>query len=252
MNCDQRAIRFSCLGSSLVGIIDLPERPLPRALLMVATQRHSRLGPQRQFAMLARALARRGFAVMRFDRRGVGDSEGCDYNDSDVRAAVHELCEQVPTVHEVLLLAAGSSAAIATASSCARLDARVCALLLLDPRRRAGRRSKQALSADSPAPAPAPIGAALYWRRAALPRRGASAAARLAALAAQLCAFPGRVLIIGAADDAAAPTEWRQLRSQVERLGASARVQFVEQPCSGAADTDADTAASCASWIASW
>ncbi|MDB5960790.1 MAG: hydrolase 1, exosortase system-associated, partial [Massilia sp.] len=172
MKCDQRAIRFNCLGSSMVGIIDLPERPLPRGVLVVAGQPWSRLGAQRQFAMLARALARRGFAVMRFDRRGVGDSEGCDYNDSDVRAAVHEFCEQVPLVREVVLLAPGSGAVIdnivATASACARVDARVRALLLLDPRRRGarGERVKTAHMLAQANAAPAPIGAALYWRRA--------------------------------------------------------------------------------------
>ena len=88
MKCDQRAVRINCLGSSMVGIIDLPERPLPRGVLVAAGHPYSRLGARRQFAMLARSLARRGIAVMRFDRRGVGDSEGCDINDSVVRAAL--------------------------------------------------------------------------------------------------------------------------------------------------------------------
>ena len=278
MNCDQRAIRFSCLGSSMVGIIDLPERPLPRAVLVVAGQPDSRLGAQRQFAMLARALARRGFAVMRFDRRGIGDSEGCDYNDSDVRAAVQELCEQVPAIEEVVLLAPGSAAAIATASACARIDERVCALLLLDPRRRSGRRADRTLA--PPTPAPAPIGAALFWRRAQAPRRAVGSAARLAALAEQLCAFPGRVLVVGADDQASvplapgqAPTELHQLRALIERSDGAARVRIVDAGTLGVAgagagdwagpgpglglglgtsDAECARVATCADWMVSW
>ncbi|WP_426197477.1 alpha/beta fold hydrolase [Massilia sp. DWR3-1-1] len=263
MNCDQRAIRFNCLGSSMIGIIDLPERPLPRGVLVVAGQPDSRLGAQRQFAMLARALARRGFAVMRFDRRGVGDSEGCDYNDSDVRAAVQEFCQQVPGVREVVLLAPGSGSAIATASACARIDPRVRALLLLDPRRRANA-ARTAHMLAPPVPAPAPIGAALFWRRSQPPRRGPSSGARLAGLAEQLCAFPGQVLVVAATSAWAGPTpaqaEVRQLRALVERAGTSNRVQIIDdaapapadRAAGGRLDGDALRAATCASWMVSW
>ena len=30
MNAEQRALRFNCNGSGLVGIVEVPERPLPR------------------------------------------------------------------------------------------------------------------------------------------------------------------------------------------------------------------------------
>lgn len=280
MNCDQLAIRFNCHGSGMVGIIDLPERPLPRGVLVVAGQPYSRLGAQRQFAMLARALARRGIAVMRFDHRGVGDSEGCDYNDSDVRTAVQEFCEQVPSVREVVLLAPGSGAPgeniIATASACARLDRRVRALLLLDPRRRGGRRAAHLLAA--PTRAPAPIGAALFWRRAQTPRRSHSSqhGARLAGLAEQLCAFPGQVLVMagagagaaaisGAARETPAAAELLQLRALVARADHGGRVSIVDDGAGAApaaidaaggdcarSDADSARADACASWIVSW
>lgn len=280
MNCEQLAIRFNCHGSGMVGIIDLPERPLPRGVLVVAGQPYSRLGAQRQFAMLARALARRGIAVMRFDHRGVGDSEGCDYNDSDVRTAVQEFCEQVPSVREVVLLAPGSGAPndniIATASACARLDRRVRALLLLDPRRRGGRRATHLLAA--PTRAPAPIGAALFWRRAQTPRRSHSSqhGARLAGLAEQLCAFPGQVLVMagagvaagelaGGAREAPAAAELLRLRVLVARADHGRRVSIVDDSAGmapaaiGAAggdcarsDADSARADACASWIVSW
>lgn len=219
MKYDQRALRFNCLGSSMVGIIDLPERPLPRGVLVAAGNPYSRLGARRQLAMLARALARRGIAVMRFDRRGVGDSEGCDNNDSDVRAALQEFCNQVPALQEVVLLSPGGSAAIATARACAMGDARVRGLLLLTPWRRGNRRrgtqlegvaANYALAAEIQArPTQAgvpsltlvssPDAAELYWRRAAVtPIRssGRSKQRSLAVLAEQLCSFPGLVLVV--------------------------------------------------------
>jgi len=221
MKCDQRAVRITCLGSSMVGIIDLPERPLPRGVLVAAGHPYSRLGARRQFAMLARSLARRGIAVMRFDRRGVGDSEGCDNNDSDVRAALQEFCDQVPALQEVVLLAPGGSAAIATARACAAADARVRGLLLLTPWRRGNARhapqldaviadktgsglSRRGTPAGKPAGAPALTlvssadAAALYWRRTPAPVRAGvrGREASLALLAEQLCGFPGPVLVV--------------------------------------------------------
>ena len=226
MKCDQRALRFNCQGSSMVGIIDLPERPFPRGVLVAAGHPYSRLGARRQFAMLARALARRGIAVMRFDRRGVGDSEGCDNNDSDVRAALQEFCDQVPALQEVVLLTPGGSAAIATARACAAGDARIRGLLLLTPWRRGNRRRPPQLDAVADALADgladdaalqsqrpgrraatgAPSltlvsstdAAARYWRRAAVPRPVSrrNGERNLAVLAEQLSSFPGPVLVV--------------------------------------------------------
>lgn len=263
MKCDQRAVRFTCLGSSVVGIIDLPERPLPRGVLVVAGHPYSRLGARRQFAMLARALARRGIAVMRFDRRGVGDSEGCDYNDSDVRAALQEFCDQVPTLQEVVLLSPGGSAAIATARACAAADPRVCALLLLAPWGRSRRAQAPQLAAVNESQlrdsAPPRTGtpsltlvsshdaAAVYWRRAPPPSRVRRSAGRnLALFAEQLCGFPGPVLVVAGEGDAAARSagsrsetsahersrqaELAQLANLVTRAGGGSRVRIVAQP----------------------
>jgi pimeloyl-ACP methyl ester carboxylesterase len=263
VKCDQRAVRFTCTGSSVVGIIDLPERPLPRGVLIAAGHPYSRLGARRQFAMLARALARRGIAVMRFDRRGVGDSDGCDYNDSDVRAALQEFCDQVPLLQEVVLLSPGGSAAIATARACAAADPRVCGLLLLAPWGRSRRTQAPQLAAVNdhqlteimPPRAQVPAltlvsahdAAAVYWRRAPAPSRVRPSAGRnLALFAEQLSAFPGPVLVVAGEGDAAARpaasrseasahergrrAELAQLASLVTRAGGGARVRIVAQP----------------------
>ena len=64
---------------SLVGIVTLPERPdhgqdLPAIILLNAGLAH-RVGPQRLYVKMARHMASQGFAVLRFDFSGIGDSE---------------------------------------------------------------------------------------------------------------------------------------------------------------------------------
>lgn len=50
----------------------------PRAALIVSGGVQTRVGPHRLFTALAEALGNQGVAALRFDRRGVGDSEGED------------------------------------------------------------------------------------------------------------------------------------------------------------------------------
>ncbi len=62
--------------SSLVGVLTHPERPSDRsAVLLLNAGLIHRVGPSRLYVKLARALAREGFAVLRFDLSGVGDSD---------------------------------------------------------------------------------------------------------------------------------------------------------------------------------
>jgi pimeloyl-ACP methyl ester carboxylesterase len=63
---------------ALVGIVTLPEAAerdtaLPALLLLNSGMLH-RVGPGRLYAKLARALAKKGFLVLRFDLSGIGDS----------------------------------------------------------------------------------------------------------------------------------------------------------------------------------
>jgi exosortase A-associated hydrolase 1 len=136
MKFDQRALRFCCAGSCLVGIIDVPERPIERGLLVVTDAAQYRVGGHRQFALLSRTLAGRGIPVMRFDHRGCGDSEGeardCDALDEDIRAAMAEFFMQAPEMKEVVLWGLGRAAA--AAALYAPSDPRVRGLILLNPR----------------------------------------------------------------------------------------------------------------------
>jgi len=135
MNYTQRALRFSCGGSFLVGIIDVPERPLARGVLVIAGGPQYRVGGHRQFALLARMLAQRGIPVMRFDHRGMGDSEdevrSFDAIDDDVHAAIGEFSRQMPKMEEVVIW--GLCDAATAAALYAHTDVRVHGLILLNP-----------------------------------------------------------------------------------------------------------------------
>ncbi len=135
MKFDPRALRFTCQGSCLVGIVDVPERPLPRGVLVLTGGPQYRVGGHRQFTLLARMLAPRGIPVMRFDHRGMGDSEGAPraYDDigDDVRAAMKEFFMQVPEMKEIVIW--GLDDAATAAALYAHTDARVRALVLLNP-----------------------------------------------------------------------------------------------------------------------
>ena len=75
----QRPILIDCAGQRLVGLLHLPpERGLakPLGLLIPVGGPTYRVGAARQYVALGHAVAQAGFEVLRFDYRGVGDSEG--------------------------------------------------------------------------------------------------------------------------------------------------------------------------------
>lgn len=135
MNIMQRALHFHCQGSALVGIIDVPERPIGRGVLVVTGEAQYRVGSHRHFTLLARLLAPRGIPVMRFDCRGAGDSEGeprafGGIND-DIGAAIKAFFMQVPELREVVICGLGDGAT--AAALYAHLDPRVHGMVLLNP-----------------------------------------------------------------------------------------------------------------------
>jgi uncharacterized protein len=135
VNTEQRALQFQCEGHALVGVIDVPERPLSRGMLVVGGGAHCRVGSHRHFALMARQLAPRGFPVMRFDSRGMGDSEGQhadgEHAVQDLRAAIREFRMQMPDLEEVVLCGLGDGAGAAARH--AHHDERVKGLVLLHP-----------------------------------------------------------------------------------------------------------------------
>ena len=131
----KRAIAFPCAGQWLYGVLDLPPAPLARGVLVVVGGPQYRAGSHRQFTLLARTLAAQGVPAMRFDYRGMGDSEGAirDFENEgqDLRAAIDAFFAELPQLREVVLW--GLCDAASAAALYAAGDPRVKGLALLNP-----------------------------------------------------------------------------------------------------------------------
>lgn len=131
----ERAFTFACGEAALIGIAHLPEVPARRGVLIVVGGPQYRLGSHRQFLLLARALAGEGVAVMRFDHRGIGDSDdpylGFEQLDEDIAAAIDAFQAQCPAVEEVVLW--GLCDAASAILFYAHRDPRVSGMVLLNP-----------------------------------------------------------------------------------------------------------------------
>jgi exosortase A-associated hydrolase 1 len=135
MSFAERTVAFACHGEWLYGVASVPPQPARRGVLVVVGGPQYRAGSHRQFTLLARSLAAQGIATMRFDYRGMGDSQGAarsfeDVGD-DLRAAIDHFIEAVPGVQEVVVwgLCDAASAALFYAAR----DERVTGLVLLNP-----------------------------------------------------------------------------------------------------------------------
>lgn len=130
-----RPERFQCRGDWLVGILHLPVYPRARGVLVITGGPQYRAGSHRQFVLLGQLLAESGIPVLRFDHRGMGDSEGdprsFDQLNADLGAAVRHFFQVMPNLRELVLwgLCDGASAAAFYAAH----DARVRGLVLLNP-----------------------------------------------------------------------------------------------------------------------
>ena len=70
----RRHLTFACEGSILAATLD--EGMAATGLLIVSGGNELRSGPWSGQAQLAAQIAEAGYPVFRFDRRGIGDSEG--------------------------------------------------------------------------------------------------------------------------------------------------------------------------------
>lgn len=137
MNYTEETTLFDCAGDTLLGILAKPEAPLETGVIVIVGGPQYRVGSHRQFVLLSRALATAGHAVLRFDYRGMGDSEGQprDFEavSADIAAAIVVLQTRLPAVRQVVLwgLCDGASAALLYCSE--THDPRVSGLCLLNP-----------------------------------------------------------------------------------------------------------------------
>jgi exosortase A-associated hydrolase 1 len=111
-------LQFDCQQQALAAILSLPQTcsSAKLAMVVVVGGPQYRVGSHRQFVLLARAVAAAGFPVLRFDTRGMGDSEGefpgFEALTPDIAAAVAALRHQLPELEQIVLwgLCDGASA----------------------------------------------------------------------------------------------------------------------------------------------
>jgi len=103
----RRLLTVACEGALLGASLD-EGLGAPRAtgLLMVTGGSQTRIGSHRMYERLARSLVAAGYASLRFDRRGVGDSEGEDPgfrgSAADIAAAAAAFRREAPQVEKLI------------------------------------------------------------------------------------------------------------------------------------------------------
>ncbi|PZQ20938.1 MAG: hydrolase 1, exosortase A system-associated [Sphingopyxis macrogoltabida] len=97
-------LTFPCEGAALAATLD--DAPGTTGLLIVSGGNEIRSGAHRGMATLAARIAKAGHPVFRFDRRGIGDSEGANggYLSSapDIAAAIAAFRRAAPHVTRIL------------------------------------------------------------------------------------------------------------------------------------------------------
>jgi len=275
------AISFACAGARLVGIMHLPEAPAKRAILIVTGGPQYRAGSHRQFVLMARQLALAGFAVMRFDYRGMGDSSGKQQSfrsvGLDIYSAIQQLLAAAPQIEQLVLcgLCDGATAAAFYAPQ----DARVAGLILLNPWTRTETGEARVMLRHYYI---ARIGQAEFWRKLAgggiRPWALARSLARTCVSAFKgaptetstgdddlpsqlhraLTTFQGKILVVLSGDDFTAK-EFAALQSQHPhwaQLMHQDRVRQAALPLANHTFSRAiwrdEVARLCAEWMASW
>ena len=101
---NRKHFTFACEGAHLAGSLDMAGGTT--GLLIVSGGNELRAGPWSSQAQLADKIAASGFPVLRFDRRGVGDSEGANgtftASAPDIAAAVAAFRAHVPTLKKIV------------------------------------------------------------------------------------------------------------------------------------------------------
>lgn len=119
----RRQLTFDCEGAALVGTLD--ESAAATGLLVVTGGNELRSGAWGGQAQMAQQISAEGFPVFRFDRRGVGDSEGAngEFRSSapDIAAALGAFRAACPQLSRVVALGncdAASALMLAKGAGC--------------------------------------------------------------------------------------------------------------------------------------
>ncbi len=125
---------FRCGEDRLLGLIEGQAQASSIGVLIIVGGPQYRVGSHRQFTALARSLAAGGLPVMRFDHRGIGDSEGETTFEAlgpDIDAALDAFLGACPQVKKVVVwgLCDAASAILMETPG----DERVAGAVLLNP-----------------------------------------------------------------------------------------------------------------------
>ena len=134
---NETVVHFDCQGDRLIGILHQPTSAQKKiGVIIVVGGPQYRVGSHRQFTLMARTLATAGFPTLRFDYRGMGDSQG-DFQgfekiDEDIKSAIDVLFENISGLNGVILwgLCDAASACLIYAN---RKDPRVTGLVVANP-----------------------------------------------------------------------------------------------------------------------
>lgn len=133
----ERPLQFDCAGERLLGVLAEPQsgRAATCGVLILIGGPQYRAGSHRQFVLLARRLAAAGYASLRFDYRGMGDSTGTtrDFRavDADIDAALGAFLRAAPHIGRIVLLGLCDAASAALMHD--PRDPRVAGQVLLNP-----------------------------------------------------------------------------------------------------------------------
>src|SRR5262245_16772174 len=116
-------IVFPCHGDQLIGIVHRATAGEMRiGVVVVVGGPQYRVGSHRQFVLMARRLAEAGYPVLRFDYRGMGDSESAPRSfesvDDDIRAAVDALFSEVQGLRGIVIFGLCDAASAALMYCC--------------------------------------------------------------------------------------------------------------------------------------
>jgi alpha/beta superfamily hydrolase len=146
-------------GTTLAGVVDLPSAPkgpVPIVVLVPPGPNASRNfgggGPNPMFPGLARAFAGRGYAVLRYDTRGIGKSDGSSRTETweeglaDARAAVRAAAETDGVDPKRVFVAGYGSGADLALAAAAQSDVPLAGAVALGPTVRSYRACAQSIA----------------------------------------------------------------------------------------------------------
>ncbi|SIN91057.1 exosortase A system-associated hydrolase 1 [Parasphingorhabdus marina DSM 22363] len=152
--------QITCGDSDLAATLD--SAPGTTGLLIVSGGNEIRSGAHGGMAELARKIAENGFPVLRFDRRGIGDSSGPNAgfagSRDDIAAAADFLCQKCPRVQK---LAGFGNCDASTALALFQAELGLDGLCIANP----WTIEQTGQEPDAPSPPSAAAIRARYWQR---------------------------------------------------------------------------------------